>query len=147
MEDSTLNETDRIETDLTDRSFFSPKKRKENAPQPDTIPTIPLLRQREVQRTMIANDRYTEPPELPMVVRRSRRLTILNERQQAQGKEEKARNEIAASVSRVGPIVFRDVTKTVANAANREKTKHSSNAKSQKRLVANGKQKLPLNLF
>lgn len=145
MEDSTLNEADRIEKDLTDRSFFSPKKRNKNAVQPVTVP--PILRRSEPRRTMIANDRYIEPPELPMVVRRSRRLTILNERKQAQDEEERTRNEIAASVSRVRPSVFRDVTKTVANAANRVKTEHSSNAKSQKRLVTNGKQKLPLNLF
>lgn len=145
MENSTLNETDRFETDLTDRSFFSPKKRKENERQAVPFRPMPVLR--ETLRTMMRNENYVEPPELPVFVRRSTRLTILNERKQAQEEEERAREAIASSVPRIRPTIFRDVTKIVANTANKKIAKQNSHAKIQRRFVANGKQMQPLKLF
>lgn len=137
--DLTLNETDSIETDLTDRSFFSPKVRKENTPPPNPAAPIPVpVLQSEPLRT---RENFIEPPKLPIAVRRSRRLSIRNERKQAQEEEERARKEIAAS------FVFRDVTMILANAANREEPKNSSNEKTNRGSVAIGKPLLPFNPF
>lgn len=66
------------------------------------------------------------PPEVPVVLRRSRRLSILNELKLAREEEEYAKNVFETPLHRVQPSysglgkrnVFGDVTKKAANATN-----------------------------
>lgn len=140
IEDSKASGTDQDEMDQTEQSQLSsswvesPKKINQKPPPTQFDPAPPVLRQNELQHmTNMA------PPVSPIVLRRSRRLTILNQRKQAQEEEERTRNELAASLvqtkshasrGRGRPRVFRDVTRMLANATNTT-THRSSNPKSQ----------------
>lgn len=69
-----------------------------------------------------------ESPHVDNILRRSRRLTILNERKEAQAENENSKNESAALRHRRRPSVFKDVTNKMTNAVNTKKRDGRKNA-------------------
>lgn len=104
-----------------------------------TIELAPLVASFE-SAPILPHSRAFSTPEIPSGVRRSRRLTILNERKRAQAVEEStlhehevslAQNRLRGSCAGKRPRVFQDVTQKVAymtNITHCSSTPHRSKA-------------------
>lgn len=159
MNDLMVYKTDPNNLDLTEPSPLSatsinlPKNDNHNNNATNVEQVARVLYQNGPRRLVMGNDSNIAPPEVPGVLRRSRRLSVLNELKLAQEKEGRAKNEFEAHLHRVHPSysgvrrrsAFGDVTKKVTNAANTNES--SSNPKLRIFSIGEGNQNLRLNFF